>query len=77
MLFFNVQDVGLAILESYSRILESLAHKVLSRIEDVQHADALTQSPSSRSLKMNSLRDSSRMSASGKFEFDNMRELCT
>lgn len=60
------RDVGHAILESYSRILESLAHKVLSRIEDIQHADALTQSPSSssRSLKMNSLRDSVRLSTS-------------
>nr|XP_043626192.1 rop guanine nucleotide exchange factor 12-like [Erigeron canadensis] len=61
------RDVGHAILESYSRILESLAHKVLSRIEDVQHADVLTQSPSSRSLKMNSLKDSVRLSTSGKF----------
>nr|GEU60006.1 Rop guanine nucleotide exchange factor 12-like [Tanacetum cinerariifolium] len=60
------RDVGHAILESYSRILESLAHKVLSRIEDIQHADALTQRPSSssRSLKMNSLRDSVRLSTS-------------
>ncbi|GJZ87810.1 Rop guanine nucleotide exchange factor 12-like protein [Tanacetum coccineum] len=64
------RDVGHAILESYSRILESLAHKVLSRIEDIQHADALTQSPSSssRSLKMNSLRDSVRLSTSGKYQ---------
>ncbi|PWA61839.1 PRONE domain-containing protein [Artemisia annua] len=63
------RDVGHAVLESYSRILESLAHKVLSRIEDIQHADALTQSPSSssRSLKMNSIRDSVRLSTSGKY----------
>ncbi|XP_021892863.1 rop guanine nucleotide exchange factor 12 isoform X2 [Carica papaya] len=33
------RDVGQAILESYSRILESLAFTVLSRIEDVLHAD--------------------------------------
>ncbi|KAK7349187.1 hypothetical protein VNO77_06354 [Canavalia gladiata] len=39
-------DVGQAVLESYSRILESLAFTVLSRIEDVLHADFLTQSPS-------------------------------
>ncbi|CAJ1951147.1 unnamed protein product [Sphenostylis stenocarpa] len=41
-------DVGQAVLESYSRILESLAFTVLSRIEDVLHADYLTQNPSSR-----------------------------
>ncbi|XP_010539493.1 PREDICTED: rop guanine nucleotide exchange factor 12-like [Tarenaya hassleriana] len=35
---FN-QDVGQAVLESYSRILESLAYTVLSRIEDVMEAD--------------------------------------
>ncbi|KAK9078323.1 hypothetical protein SSX86_002380 [Deinandra increscens subsp. villosa] len=61
------RDVGHAILESYSRILESLAHKVLSRIEDVQHADALTQNPPSQSLKLNSLKDSLKIEASGKF----------
>ncbi|KAI7725731.1 hypothetical protein M8C21_016610, partial [Ambrosia artemisiifolia] len=60
----NNRDVGHAVLESYSRILESLAHKVLSRIEDVQHADALTQNPSSRSLKLNSLNDSLKIDAS-------------
>lgn len=40
------QDVGQAVLESYSRILESLAFTVLSRIEDVLHADCQTVSPS-------------------------------
>ena len=42
-----MQDIGLAILESYSRVLESLAHTVLSRIEDVLVADQLTQDPES------------------------------
>ncbi|KAG8078002.1 hypothetical protein GUJ93_ZPchr0007g4835 [Zizania palustris] len=32
-------DVGFAILESYSRVLESLAYNVMSRIEDVLNAD--------------------------------------
>ncbi|KAL1340561.1 hypothetical protein HN51_026919 [Arachis hypogaea] len=41
---FN-RDVGQACLESYSRILESLAYTVLSRIEDVQYADQQTQNP--------------------------------
>ncbi|KAK1360170.1 Rop guanine nucleotide exchange factor 12 [Heracleum sosnowskyi] len=35
------EDVGHAVLESYSRILESLAYKVISRIDDVLHADNL------------------------------------
>ncbi|CAI0423142.1 unnamed protein product [Linum tenue] len=39
------RDVGYAILESYSRILESLAHTVLSRIEDVLYADQVARSP--------------------------------
>ncbi|OMO58163.1 Plant specific Rop nucleotide exchanger, PRONE [Corchorus olitorius] len=43
------RDVGQAILESYSRILESLAYTVMSRIEDVLHADSLTQTESSPS----------------------------
>ncbi|MCL7024388.1 hypothetical protein MKW94_025738, partial [Papaver nudicaule] len=42
---FN-QDVGQSILESYSRVLESLAYTVMSRIDDVFYADSLTQNPS-------------------------------
>ncbi|KAL0655843.1 hypothetical protein Bca4012_076427 [Brassica carinata] len=38
---FN-KDVGQAVLESYSRILESLAYTVMSRIEDVLYTDSLT-----------------------------------
>ncbi|KAG8070513.1 hypothetical protein GUJ93_ZPchr0006g45394 [Zizania palustris] len=37
------QDVGYALLESYSRVLESLAYSVMSRIEDVLGADAAAQ----------------------------------
>ncbi|KAG0454652.1 hypothetical protein HPP92_023944 [Vanilla planifolia] len=44
---FN-KDVGLSILESYSRILESLAHTVVSKIEDVLHADWLARDPGER-----------------------------
>ncbi|KAK7402296.1 hypothetical protein VNO78_14449 [Psophocarpus tetragonolobus] len=40
---FN-RDVGQAVLESYSRILESLAFTVLSRIDDVLQADHQIQS---------------------------------
>ncbi|XVE70430.1 hypothetical protein DITRI_Ditri10aG0072100 [Diplodiscus trichospermus] len=45
------RDIGHAILESYSRILESLAFTVMSRIEDVLYADSLAQtsSPPARS----------------------------
>ncbi|CAK9155177.1 unnamed protein product [Ilex paraguariensis] len=39
-------DVGHSILESYSRVLESLANTVMSRIEDVLYVDSLTQDPS-------------------------------
>ncbi|KAF0917378.1 hypothetical protein E2562_017835 [Oryza meyeriana var. granulata] len=39
------RDVGYAILESYSRTLESLAFAVLSRIEDVVYADAIARDP--------------------------------
>ncbi|CAK9172772.1 unnamed protein product [Ilex paraguariensis] len=40
------RDVGHSVLESYSRVLESLANTVTSRIEDVLYADSLTQDPS-------------------------------
>lgn len=43
--------MGLAILESYSRIIESLAFTVLSRIEDVMHVDSLAINPSSAEQK--------------------------
>ncbi|CAI9758984.1 unnamed protein product [Fraxinus pennsylvanica] len=39
------KDVGHSILESYSRVLESLANTVMSRIEDVLYADSLAQDP--------------------------------
>ncbi|KAK3439171.1 hypothetical protein EUGRSUZ_C03815 [Eucalyptus grandis] len=42
---FN-KDVGQSILESYSRVIESLAFTVISRIEDVLYADSLAQDPS-------------------------------
>lgn len=40
------QDVGQAILESYSRVIESLAYTVMSRIEDVLYADTVAKNPS-------------------------------
>lgn len=38
--------MGQSILESYSRVLESLAHTVSSRIEDVLYADSMAVNPS-------------------------------
>ncbi|XP_027359266.1 rop guanine nucleotide exchange factor 9-like [Abrus precatorius] len=53
------KDVGQAILESYSRVIESLAYTVLSRIEDVLYADSMTKNPSlavsSRKFSLDSL----------------------
>ncbi|XP_054787815.1 rho guanine nucleotide exchange factor 8-like [Prosopis cineraria] len=40
------KDVGQSILESYSRVIESLAYTVSSRIEDVLYADSMATNPS-------------------------------
>lgn len=53
------RDVGQAILESYSRVLESLAFTVMSRVEDVLHADYVAQNPSQATAKKNGFRHSS------------------
>ncbi|XVE52082.1 hypothetical protein DITRI_Ditri02bG0092500 [Diplodiscus trichospermus] len=53
------RDVGQAVLESYSRILESLAFTVLSRIEDVLHDDYIAQNPTQASSKSNPSKDDS------------------
>ncbi|KAJ7543624.1 hypothetical protein O6H91_09G045600 [Diphasiastrum complanatum] len=50
---FN-KDVGQAILESYSRVLESLAHNIISRIDDVVHIDGTTKTLPSASPKYDS-----------------------
>ncbi|KAK7272700.1 hypothetical protein RJT34_29474 [Clitoria ternatea] len=53
------KDVGQAILESYSRVIESLAYTVQSRIEDVLYADNLIKHPpvaeNSRELSLDSI----------------------
>ncbi|ONK80236.1 uncharacterized protein A4U43_C01F15410 [Asparagus officinalis] len=41
---FN-RDVGQAVLESYSRVIETLAHAVMTKIEDVLDADAQAVGP--------------------------------
>lgn len=38
-----VQDVGKSILESYSRVLESLAFNIVARIDDLLYVDDLTK----------------------------------
>ncbi|WCJ42487.1 Rop guanine nucleotide exchange factor 12 [Euphorbia peplus] len=42
------KDVGQAILESYSRIIESLAFTILSRIEDVIYSDSVAKNENDR-----------------------------
>ncbi|XP_014510681.1 rho guanine nucleotide exchange factor 8 [Vigna radiata var. radiata] len=60
------KDVGQAILESYSRVIESLAYTVLSRIEDVLYTDSVAKNPSlavsSRRVSVDSLPLSGRTS---------------
>ena len=41
---FTLQDVGQAILESYSRVLESLAFNIVSWINDVLYIDGSVSS---------------------------------
>jgi hypothetical protein len=62
------QDVGQAVLESYSRILESLAFTVLSRVDDVLYADCLTQNPLHSVCARNLMRESSGITDSEMFE---------
>ncbi|KAI7985436.1 Rop guanine nucleotide exchange factor 12 [Camellia lanceoleosa] len=61
------RDVGQAVLESYSRILESLAFTVMSRIEDVLQADNLERNPSHGEQKQYLLQDSSQVMRGDKF----------
>lgn len=39
----SLQDVGKSILESYSRVLESLAFNIVARIEDLLYVDDITK----------------------------------
>ncbi|CAD6271235.1 unnamed protein product [Miscanthus lutarioriparius] len=72
------KDVGLAILESYSRTLESLAFTVMSRIEDVLSADLATQDPkNAESMRMASLTsdDTDKVVSDAKAEVEKMRRM--
>lgn len=61
--------MGQAILESYSRVLESLAFTVISRIEDVLHADSLARNPTAEKKRewciVNPQKGNSQSSADG------------
>jgi hypothetical protein len=48
--FLGHQDVGFAILESYSRVLESLAYNVMSRIEDVIISDNVAREKAKKDM---------------------------
>ncbi|THG23077.1 hypothetical protein TEA_019907 [Camellia sinensis var. sinensis] len=65
------RDVGQAVLESYSRILESLAFTVMSRIEDVLQADNLERNPSHGEQKQYLQQDSSQVMREDKFRHTN------
>lgn len=39
----HLQDIGKSILESYSRVLESLAYNIIARIDDLLYVDDLTK----------------------------------
>ncbi|XP_074562032.1 rho guanine nucleotide exchange factor 8-like [Curcuma longa] len=68
------KDVGLAILESYSRVLESLAFVLISRIDDVLYADSLakgstTKCPKGRQPKLNAREETESASLMSLSEF--------
>ena len=46
LIFLCFQDIGHAILEAYSRILASLAFRILSRIREILQEDALSNASS-------------------------------
>lgn len=52
------KDVGQSILESYSRVLESLAFNILSRIDDVLNADNIAKSQPHLSRNLSTHRNS-------------------
>lgn len=75
---FFFQDVGLAILESYSRTLESLAFTLMSRIEDVLNADLATQDPKNvESTRIPSLTsdDTDKVVSDAKAEVEKLRRM--
>ncbi|PWZ08850.1 Rop guanine nucleotide exchange factor 12 [Zea mays] len=75
------KDVGLAILESYSRALESLAFTVMSRIEDVLGADLATRDDpknAAGSMRIASLPcsdDTDKVVSDAKAEVERMRRM--
>ncbi|MCD9558722.1 Rop guanine nucleotide exchange factor 12 [Datura stramonium] len=66
------RDIGQSILESYSRIIESRAFTVMSRIEDVLQADDLAQNPSNGEVKRLPIEDSEGTIPNDKEEVDKL-----
>ncbi|XP_060205758.1 rop guanine nucleotide exchange factor 12-like [Lycium barbarum] len=66
------RDIGQAILESYSRIIESRAYTVMSRIDDVLQADDLAQNPSNGEVKRFPIEDSLGVSDNDKEEVEKL-----
>eukprot|EP01018_Ginkgo_biloba_P034407 Gb_14425 [translate_table: standard] len=56
----SLQDVGQSILESYSRVLESLAFNIIARIDDLLYVDDLTKNSDSNQCSSIPLSVSSR-----------------
>ncbi|XP_030541746.2 rho guanine nucleotide exchange factor 8-like [Rhodamnia argentea] len=71
---FN-KDVGQSILESYSRVIESLAFTVISRIEDVLYADSVAQNPSLAEPDQSPLNDEEEVEALQTAETPNSKTL--
>lgn len=71
--FQTFQDVGKSILESYSRVLESMAFNIVGRIDDLLYVDDLTKHsdrfPLASVVNMVSVEDS------GKIESTNVRQM--
>lgn len=69
------QDVGQSILESYSRVLESLAFNIMARIDDVLYADDMVkktlapQVPLGRERSISKRMYSSRKRSNGSMHF--------
>ncbi|KAL3375494.1 hypothetical protein AABB24_006789 [Solanum stoloniferum] len=71
------RDIGQAILESYSRIIESRAFTVMSRIEDVMQADDLAHDPSNGEVKRFPMGDSLGVSDGTFNDKEEVEKLCS
>lgn len=58
-----MQDVGHAIIESYSRVMESLAFNIMGRIDDLLYVDDATKQRAAAEAEMKSLYQQDRSGA--------------